>query len=115
MHYLREKNKCPGCRGSDLNKPVTRVKCKIKTCEVFRDENNKFCSDCVDFPCEKLEHLNKRYKKKYNMSMIENLNYIKNFGMNNFSKHEKKKWTCSECGGTICVHKGCCFSCGKKY
>lgn len=26
MAYLREKNKCPGCRGNDIDKPITRVK-----------------------------------------------------------------------------------------
>ena len=30
--YLREKNKCPGCRGSDENKLSSRVNCKIKNC-----------------------------------------------------------------------------------
>jgi hypothetical protein len=34
--YLREKNNCPGCRGDDTNKPITRVRCKIKNCEVFK-------------------------------------------------------------------------------
>ncbi len=68
--YLREKSKCPGCRGDDSNKPVTRVRCKIKTCEVFRKENVEFC-DCENFPCENLNHLDTRYKNNYNMSMIE--------------------------------------------
>ena len=36
MAYLREKNKCPGCRGDDTNKPVTRVGCKIKNCEAIQ-------------------------------------------------------------------------------
>ena len=35
MAYLREKNKCPGCRGTDVNKPITRVRCKLKTCEIL--------------------------------------------------------------------------------
>jgi len=114
MHYLREKNKCLGCRGSDINKPDTRVRCKIKTCEVFKNGNAKFCFECGDFTCEKLEHLDQRYQIRYNMSMIENLDDIKNYGIKIFLKNENKKWTCSECGGTICVHKGYCFSCGKK-
>lgn len=47
------------------------------------------------------------------MSMIENLEYIKNFGIEKFLENEDVRWTCSECGGTICVHKGYCYSCGK--
>jgi rubrerythrin len=46
--------------------------------------------------------------------MVENLENIKNFGIITFLGTEKKKWTCSECGGTICVHKSYCYSCGKK-
>jgi hypothetical protein len=62
MAYLRDKNKCPGCRGDDFNKPVTRVKCKIKNCLIFQTSKAKYCF---------------------------------------------------EYGGTICVHKGYCYSCGK--
>ena len=113
-NYLRERNKCPGCRCPDTNKGVTRVRCKIKKCEVFNDIDKKFCFECGKYPCEKLEHIDYRYKTKYNMSMIENLEYIKNSGINNFIDNEKIRWTCNECGGTICAHKGYCYSCGKK-
>ncbi|MEL4306398.1 hypothetical protein [Methanococcoides sp. LMO-2] len=46
--------------------------------------------------------------------MIENLEYIKKFGLKEFVANEKMRWTCPECGGTICVHGGACSSCGKK-
>jgi hypothetical protein len=48
------------------------------------------------------------------MSMIENLENIKNFGMRKFLRNEDVRWTCSRCEGTICVHKGYCIDCGKK-
>ena len=51
---------------------------------------------------------------KYGMSMIENLENIKNFGMEKFLMKEIKRWTCSKCGGIICVHRGYCYYCGKK-
>lgn len=110
--YLREKNKCCGCRGADLNKPITRVKCKIKTCEILINNKAKFCFKCKNFPCEKQNRLNLRYKIKYNISTIENLNYIKKFGIRKFIQKEQIKWRCLECGGTICVHKGYCINCG---
>jgi len=114
MAYLRDKNKCPGCRGDDFNKPVTRVRCRIKNCMFFQAGEGKYCFECEKFPCYDLKHLDKRYRTRYNMSMVENLENIKNFGMITFLGTENKKWTCSECGGTICVHKGYCYSCGKK-
>jgi len=112
--YLREKNKCIGCRGSDTHKPVTRTKCKIKTCDVFQKGKSKYCFQCEKFPCPNLEHLDKRYRTKYNMSMIENLENIKELGIRQFVRNEKARWYCPECGGTICVHKGYCYSCGKE-
>jgi hypothetical protein len=114
MAFLREKNKCPGCRGVDTNKPVTRVRCKIKTCKFIQKDRAKFCFECRDFPCNNLKHLDKRYRTKYDMSMIENLEYIRDYGIRKFMKTEDIKWTCSRCEGTICVHKGYCIDCEKK-
>ncbi len=115
MAYLREKNRCVGCRGTNTNKPVTRVRCKIKTCKVFRKGEAKFCFECKNFPCDNLKHLDKRYRTRYNMSMTENLENIRGFGIRQFLRKEDLKWTCDECAGTICVHKGACIECGKKY
>jgi hypothetical protein len=112
--YLRDKNKCPGCRAPDADKPVTRVKCKIKTCENLQSRRAKYCFGCVSLPCEILKRLDKRYRTKYNMSMVENLEFIKNFGIRKFIRNEESRWTCPHCGGVICVHKAQCLSCEKK-
>jgi hypothetical protein len=48
------------------------------------------------------------------MSMIENLGNIRDIGIREFSRNEVSRWTCLRCGGTICVHKGYCYSCGRK-
>jgi hypothetical protein len=113
MAYLRDKNKCSGCRGVNTYKPITRVRCKIKNCEFFQKDGAKFCFECGKFPCDNLKHLDKRYRTKYDMSMIENLEYIREYGIRKFVKKENARWTCSRCAGTICVHKGCCIDCGK--
>jgi len=87
--YLREKNKCPGCRSSDENKLSSRVNCKIKNCNELKKNNLKFCYNCKKFPCERINHLDKRYRTKYNMSMIENLNNIGKIGIREFVSNEK--------------------------
>jgi hypothetical protein len=114
LAYLRKKNSCPGCRGPNDKKPITRVRCKIKTCERFLTENAQFCFQCKDFPCPNLKRLDKRYRTKYNMSMIENLEQIKKRGLAKFQAIDKLKWTCSKCGSIICVHTGLCVNCGNK-
>jgi hypothetical protein len=114
MAYLREKNKCPGCRLFNAQEPVSIARCKIKACEVIQQGKVEFCFGCDNFPCKNLKHLDTRYRTKYNMSMIENLGNIKTNGITKFISNEKTRWSCSECGGTICVHKGYCYRCGKK-
>ncbi|HEX2960793.1 MAG TPA: DUF3795 domain-containing protein [Ignavibacteriales bacterium] len=112
--HLRAKNKCQGCRASDTCKPKTRLTCQIKTCRVFTDGKTKYCFECEDFPCASLKQLDKRYRTKYGMSVIENLLTIKTSGIRKFLQEEKARWTCKECGGTVCVHTGACSICQMK-
>ena len=58
-----------------------------------------------------MKRLDKRYRTKYAMSMIDNLEYIKQFGIRDFVKQEKERWACPVCGEIICVHKPQCISC----
>ena len=109
LGYLRDKNQCSGCRSEDRK---CRKNCIISSCNNLK---GKFCSEkCGKFPCTRLKNLDKRYRIKYNMSMIENLKNIEKLGIRAFVKNEKGRWACSECGGIICVHRGYCSNCGNK-
>ena len=114
MAYLREKNKCNGCRAINTWNPKTRVNCRIKNCEFLNSQNLEYCYQCTKFPCSLINHLDKRYRTKYHMSMIENLNNIKDKGIIEFLQLEQKRWTCKTCGGVINVHKSICSKCGNK-
>jgi hypothetical protein len=109
--YMREKNKCPGCREPDINKPATRVVCKIKICDELKSNNLNYCIECKKFPCESVKHLDKRYSTKYNMSVIENLESIKENGINIFLQNQEKRYKCLKCGGVFCVHNRKCYTC----
>ena len=100
--YLREKNKCPGCNLMN-KKPEYCKKCIIRNCNILKKNKWKFCSDkCEKFPCRRLKILDKRYKTKYGMSMIDNLNMIKNKGIREFLKQQKKKY--QKGNKVLCVH-----------
>jgi hypothetical protein len=43
--------------------------------------------------------------------MIENLRAISEQGLESFLRKEDAKWTCSDCGNTICCHNGLCLNC----
>ncbi|MDD5171107.1 MAG: DUF3795 domain-containing protein [Syntrophales bacterium] len=113
--YGRGKMPCPGCRGDDRVKSKTRIECRIKNCEKLGQGKARYCSGCDGFPCDRLIHLDKRYRIKYGMSMIDNLVNIKKVGIRQFIRNEKDKWTCPECGEIICVHKPQCPTCGHKW
>ena len=115
LGHLREKNKCPGCREMDAYKLSYGRKCIIRSCQILKKNNWKFCSDkCEKFPCTRLKNLDKRYRTKYGMSMLENLEHIKKFGIKNFVKFEQKRWKCPKCGELFCVHRDFCLKCGEK-
>ena len=98
LHYLRASNKCEGCfSGRKVNGKC--IKCGIKLC---KNRNGKYCFNCNKYPCERLQRLDKRYREKYSMSEIENLEIIKKKGINYFLKLENKRWVNSD--GTYCVH-----------
>jgi predicted enzyme related to lactoylglutathione lyase len=102
----RRKMKCIGCKPRDKSCAFLKKYCKKLT-----KKEIDYCYDCSDFPCSHLEKLDKGYRERYNMSMIENLKYIRDNGMDDFLKQQEKKYRCPECGGVICVHNGICYSC----
>jgi len=115
MAYPREKKQCPGCRGDDTNKSRSCAACIIKNCVKLAETSSGYCFNCEKYPCLRLRQLDKRYRTKYSMSMIENLEYIRQQGITEFIKNEEKRWTCPQCGGAICVHRDNCLYCGYKW
>ncbi len=81
------------------------------SCELLGKGLVRFCYDCHDFPCKRLKSLDKRYRTKYHLSMIENLKTIKEEGIDYFLKKEETKWLCPDCSHSICCHNGLCLNC----
>jgi len=120
LAYQRQKNKCPGCRYSLPGKPYSCQNCIIVNCNYFTGNKEKFCYNCQSFPCQRLKRLDKRYRAKYGLSVLENLMSIKSEGIRNFICNERQKWRCIKCGELICMHRKDCPICGtereiKKY
>jgi hypothetical protein len=102
-----QRSYCTGCRPRGKNCAFMK-----KACEKLGNGLIKYCHECADFPCRRLKGLDKRYRERYRMSMIENLEFIRDKGMAAFLKQQTKQWKCPECGGVICCHNGLCFKCG---
>lgn len=112
MAVSRKKDPCPGCRGPDGSKPKYCVSCKMVVCE---KRTSDFCFNCDSYPCRRMKDLDKRYRTKYSMSMIENLKTIKEEGLDRFIEKERRRWICEGCGDLVSVHRDNCLSCGYKW
>lgn len=111
--YLREKNRCPGCRFSSTDKAISVQRCIIPNCIHLTETVSKFCYECEKFPCRRIKQLDKRYRTKYKTSFIENLTMIKEKGIEKFLAFESKRRTCSKCGSVLTVHRDHCLTCLK--
>lgn len=106
--YLREKNRCLGCRIDITTKAKHCLQCKIYNCEFLTQRKHGFCYNCKKFPCQRLKQLDKRYQVKYNTSLIQNLMLIKETNIHEFLENEKKKRICPNCGKIISIHVNSC-------
>jgi len=110
--HLRDKKPCGGCfKKDDENKPKHCRSCSIVNCGFLAKTTSGFCHECGKYPCTRLKGLDRRYRTNYGMSMIENLDFIKNTGLEKFIQNEEKRWTCGSCGSGLCVHRNFCLKC----
>ena len=111
MSYQRPKRKCPGCRGEGPEIPEYCHRCIIRNCDTIWNSASHLCHECERMPCKRLKQLDARYRAKYGMSMIANLEEIKEQGMDAFLSHQESRYRCPICHGLLCVHRSRCLSC----
>ncbi len=97
---------CPGCRPRGKHCLHLQSHCNLVGRGLI-----KYCYECEEFPCKRLKGLDKRYRTKYRLSMIENLILIREKGIDVFLAEEETKWKCPDCGSLICCHNGLCLNC----
>ncbi|OYT12638.1 MAG: hypothetical protein B6I19_09330 [Bacteroidetes bacterium 4572_114] len=90
---------CVGCR--PRNKQCAFL---IKRCTKLMNKEVQFCFECDEFPCGALQRLDGNYRKRFDMGMVENLNEIKNSGIEIFLQNQQEKYQCPGCGSLMSVH-----------
>ncbi len=100
------KSYCPGCRPRGKNCAFMK-----KRCALIGEGQVTFCFECASFPCERLVRLDKRYRTNYHLSMVDNLRFIRDTGMEAFLAAQTEAWRCPSCGGLITCHSGLCLHC----
>jgi hypothetical protein len=113
LSYVNKLNKsnCIGCRKKESKCSYLFDKCK----GINNNSKGKetYCFNCRLYPCKQIIRMDKRYRKYYKMSVIENLNCIKKGGIKMLIKQQYKKYNCSKCGGLLSIHNRKCFKCEK--
>jgi hypothetical protein len=97
---------CAGCR--ERNKQCAWL---AGHCQTIAKRTITYCHLCDSFPCERLRHVDSRYRKQYGMSFIENLVMIRDHGIDAFFDHQKETYSCPKCGEYISIHSGKCYVC----
>jgi hypothetical protein len=104
-----KQSQCVGCRPRNKRCEYLFAKClganNTTTC------NAVFCFECDQYPCKEIQRMDNRYRKSYNMSVKDNLEYIEKKGIDKFINEQYKKYHCSECGELISIHNRKCFKC----
>lgn len=77
------------------------MRCQMKFCT---RRTGDFCFECDSFPCNSLKHLDRRYRTRYTLSPIANLEFIRDNGLDAFLQHQRERWQVE--GGLICMHDG---------
>ncbi len=114
---LLKNDPCPGCNGPDNHKPeFCAMYCGIILCRKRRENGYQYCDECPDYPCGEVMEKETRYTTQYphRESPLENLQTIREHGMDTFLKNEESMWTCPTCGKPFSVHDRCCPHCGEK-
>ncbi|WP_432665530.1 DUF3795 domain-containing protein [Wukongibacter baidiensis] len=104
--YDRLKNEplrfCPGCRLENQC-----GECDIRDCAM--NKGFEYCSQCNDFPCEKLIRFNSD-GKPHHAESIDNLNLLKSICEEKWLELQTEKWTC-KCGTKFSWYLRECQTC----
>ncbi len=99
-------NYCAGCR--PRGKGCAWLK---KRCELLRDHAVQYCFECPSYPCRQLEHLAGRYRMRYGLDFLANLELIRDQSEDVLLDVLKDRFACERCGGLMSIHSGKYFAC----
>ncbi|MGE5174651.1 MAG: DUF3795 domain-containing protein [Betaproteobacteria bacterium] len=107
--YNLKRSQCIGCR--PRKERCTYLFEKCKGINHASRGNAAFCFECDYYPCKQISRIDDRYRKNYETSMKDNLEYIEKMGVGKFIEEQYKKHRCPKCGGLISIHNRKCFNC----
>lgn len=115
-NYLVQVNKlkrssCSGCRVRGEKCTYLFEKCTGINHGVNISQSTPFCFECKQYPCRQLRRMDRRYRQNYGMSVVHNLDMIRDGGLEKFIESQDQKHRCKTCNGLISIHNQKCFNC----
>jgi len=112
--YIHELQ-CDGCLSDRLASHCIDCKHGFRTCAA--EKQVKWCFECDDFPCQRLEDFKDVHIVNgisHHEHLIEELKYIKDHGIEDWVKLQDKKALCSGCGEVLYWFDRECPDCQEK-
>jgi hypothetical protein len=97
---------CPGCGSPEM------LNCEFAVC--CQTHQVTSCAFCPDFPCAMLQKF-QTDEWPHHIDVIENLNRIREVGMDTWLKEQKQAWSCPQCGANIHWYQAVCTECGESW
>lgn len=101
-----EETSCEGCGSEGLEN------CEFILC--CKEHNVENCAFCSEFPCTMILKF-RDDEWKHHVDVIDNLQAIREKGVDSWLEDQKKKWQCSCCGTRTHWYQTKCLNCGNKW
>ena len=104
---------CEGCLSDKLAEHCAICVPGFRNCARARHVTR--CFACSEFPCVRLEQFGKEHIVNgicHHTHIIDNLQYMKDYGIDAFLDAQVHKTTCPECGEFIIWYETECRKCG---
>ena len=106
-----KRSQCSGCRPENKKCSYLFKNCSGINGSIEGKATANFCFECDQYPCKQINRMDDRYRNNYEMSVKDNLDFIKKKGVEQFIIDQYEKYRCSKCGGLISIHNIKCFKC----
>lgn len=107
-HHCENSEPCEGCRGGK-GKSKHCQNCEMLQC--VNAKNLHFCFECTEFPCGLIIGFNQMYIDRYGHEFLPNAYVLRDYGKEALTEKIRTEWSCTKCGGVICIHDNCCSEC----
>jgi len=107
-----EEVRCDGCLSGRVFKPCIDCRHGFRRCAA--EKKVTWCFECPDFPCQRLEIFRGAHIVNgisHHENVIENLRYMKEYGIERFVEEQEKKGQCPRCGKKLYWYLRECPNC----